>query len=252
MENTVPTLLHKTEFEEALANYKVSERGKNMLATIPFVALSGIAGGGRNTVIRILVQKYNFVFMVSDTTRPPKLRDARMEENGVDYYFRSEQEVLRDIRDGEYIEAELIHNQQVSGVSIREVERVVATGKIPISDFEYKGIKNVRLAKPDATIIGLVPPSYDEWLRRLSNRETIHPKEFRNRLQTAEKVLENMLNEPHFKLVVNEDSDACAKEVRKIAELGIYSSEVEAHARSVVHELLRRVKEVLAELSKDF
>lgn len=246
MENTVPTLLYKADFEEALANYKVSERGKNVLATTPFVALSGIAGGGRNTVIRILVQKYNFVFMVSDTTRPPKLRDGRMEENGVDYYFRSEEEVLQDIRVGEYIEAELIHNQQVSGVSIREVERVAATGKIPVSDFEYKGIKNVLLAKPDAVIIGLVPPTYDEWLRRLSNREAIHPKEFRNRLETAEKVLENMLSESYFKIVVNEDSNSCADEVQNIAELGIYSSEVKERARSVVNELLRRVKEELA------
>src|SRR5688572_9266176 len=137
MENTVPLLKNRLAFEESLAAYHVSERGRRALANTPFVALGGIAGGGRNTIIRELVRKYNFVFVVSDTTRPPKLRDGRMEENGADYYFRTEEDVLHDIQAGEYIEAELIHNQQVSGISIREVERTAATGKIPIADVEY-------------------------------------------------------------------------------------------------------------------
>lgn len=245
MENTVPQLANKAEFEELLKNYQVSEHGKQILATTPFVALSGVAGGGRNTVIRVLAEKYTFIFAVSDTTRPPKLRDGRMEENGVDYYFRSEEDILHDVREGSYIEAEVIHNQQVSGTSIREVERTAATGKIPIHDFEYKGIKNVILAKPNAIVIGLVPPSYDEWLRRLSNREAIHPKEFQNRLETAEKVLENMLNQPYFKLLVNEDSVKCAEQVRAIAEFGEYPAEVERHAREIVNELLVHVKAAL-------
>lgn len=247
MENTVPKLYYKAEFEALLKNYQISDHGKKVLATTPFVALSGIAGGGRNTVIRGLVEKYNFIFAISDTTRPPKLRDGRMEENGVDYYFRSEEDILHDIREGNYVEAEVIHNQQVSGMSVREVERAAATGKIPIHDFEYKGIKNVLLAKPNAIMIGLVPPTYDEWLRRLSNREAIHPEEFRNRLETAEKVLENMLTQPYFKLVVNENSTQCAEEVRAIAELGQYPPEVERYARSVVGELLVRVKAALNE-----
>lgn len=249
MENTVPHLEYKAAFEEALADYRVSERGKQVLKNTPFVALSGIAGGGRNTVIRALVEKYNFIFAVSDTTRQPKLRDGRLEENGVDYYFRSEQEILQDIQKGEYVEAEVIHNQQVSGTSIREIERTIATGKIPINDFEYKGIKNVLLAKPDATIIGLVPPSYEEWLRRLNNREVIQEQEFLNRLVTAEKVLENMLAHPYFKLVVNNNTEQCVEEVRNIAELGVYPPAVEKHAHAVVTELLVQVRAALASRS---
>ena len=247
MENTVPKLEYKMAFEEALDSYVISEHGKRVLAATPFIALSGVAGGGRNTVIRELVEKYNFVFAVSDTTRPPKLRDDRMEENGVNYYFRTEEDILHDLQAGEYIEAEVIHNQQVSGISIRELERVAATGKIPIRDFEYKGIKNVVLAKPDATIIGIVPPSYEEWIRRFGEREKIHEQEFLNRLETAEKVLENMLSQNYFKLVINDTVADCAKRVRNIAEFDIYPPEEEAEARSVVTELLHRVQQALAE-----
>lgn len=71
--------------------------------------------------------------------------------------------LLRELQNGEFIEAEIIHNQQVSGTSIREVERISALGKVPISDYEFGGTNAVADAKPDAAIIGLLPPSYDEW-----------------------------------------------------------------------------------------
>lgn len=246
MESTVPTLQNKAAFEEALRNYRISDHGRQVLADTPFVALSSVAGGGRNTVIRILVEKYNYIFAVSDTTRPPKFRDGRMEEDGVNYYFRNETDMLHDIQSGEFIEAELIHNQQVSGTSIREAERAKATKKIPIRDFEYKGIGNIVLAKPDATIIGLVPPSYDEWIRRLYNREALHDEEFANRLVTAEKVLENMLDKPYFHLVINNTADQCANDIRKIVEFHNYSPEDEQRVREVVVELLKRVRQELA------
>jgi guanylate kinase len=247
MEEARPVLHNKKAFEEALENYEVSPHARTVLAKTPFVALSGIAGGGRNTVIRVLVEKYNYIFAVSDTTRPPKFRDGRMEENGIDYFFRSEEDMLHDIKNGEFIEAEVIHNQQVSGTSIREIERTIGTGRIPIHDFEYGGIKSVVRAKPDATIIGLVPPDYDEWVRRLYNREPIHEQEFLNRLVTAEKVLENMLLNDYFKLLVNDSTDRCAAHLRRIVEQGEYTEEEHKAGRRVVETLLENVRKELAE-----
>jgi guanylate kinase len=247
MEKVLPSLQNKQAFQEALKSYEVSPHGKEVLNKTPFVALSGIAGGGRNTVIRVLVETGKYIFAVSDTTRPPKVRDGRLEVDGVDYYFRDEAAMLQDIQSGEFIEAEIIHNQQVSGTSIREIERTIATGKIPIHDFEYGGIKNVVKAKPDAVIIGLVPPNYDEWIRRLYNREPLHDQEFLNRLVTAEKVLENMLAHPYFKLLVNDSTEECTEQLRRIVEDGNYTDEEHARGRRVVEGLLEAVKKGLSE-----
>lgn len=246
MEKVPPSLENKQAFEEALKNYEVSPHGKEVLNKTPFVALSGIAGGGRNTVIRVLVETGKYIFAVSDTTRPPKVRDGRLEIDGVDYYFRKEADMLHDIQNGEFIEAEIIHNQQVSGTSIREIERTMATGKVPIHDFEYGGIKNVVRAKPDAVIIGLVPPNYDEWIRRLYNREPLHDQEFFNRLVTAEKVLENMLSHPYFKLLVNDSTEECTRQLRHIVEDGEYTDEDHERGRQVVEGLLEAVRSELA------
>lgn len=246
MQDTKPVLHNRDAFEEILKNYHVSDRAKDVLAATPFVALSGLAGGGRNTVINYLVEHDNYGFVISDTTRPPKVRNGQLEQDGVHYYFRDEQDLLEELKNGEFIEAELIHNQQVSGTSIREVERIVATGKIPIHDYEFGGCNAVADAKTDAAIIGLLPPNYDEWIRRLTGREVMSPEEFHNRLVTAEKVLENMLSKPYFKFVINDTVEKCAAAIDHIVKYPDQLQESD-HARLIASELLERVKEMLAE-----
>jgi guanylate kinase len=250
MEDTRPVVLHERKaFEEALKNYQVSVHGKEVLASTPFVALMGLAGGGRNTIMRLLSERYNYIFAVSDTTRPAKFRDGRMEQNGIDYYFREEADMLKDIQDGEFIEAELIHDQQVSGTSIREVERAKSTGKIPIHDFEYGGAAAVHRAKPNADIIGLLPPSYDEWIRRFTNREEIHEQEFMNRLRTAKIVLERMLSEPYVKIVINDNMDQCMHDIRQIVESKQYPADVALERKAIAKDILRHVDDGLDQKS---
>ncbi len=216
-----------------------------MLADISYVPFAGLAGGGRNTVIQYLVNNYKYHFVVSDTTRPPKLRDGRMEVNGVQYFFRKEEEMLHEIQNGEFLEAELIHDQQVSGTSIRELLRAKEEGRIPLNDVEFGGVENVHELLPNAIIIGLLPPSYDEWIRRFTEREEISEQELLNRLRTAKEVLTRMLERPYFKLVINDDIEQCAADVREIVEQGNYADEKAAQCRAVAEDILRRVDERL-------
>ncbi len=245
MQDVKPFLHKRAEFEAVLSEYEVSDRVKKILASTPCVVLSGVAGGGRNTVIKYLVDQYSYGFIVSDTTRPPKLRDGQMEQEGVNYYFRNEEDLLQDLKNGEFVEAELIHNQQVSGTSIREVQRIIAMGKTPILDCEFGGANAIAEAKPDAVIIGLLPPSYDEWMRRLAGREEMHSDELRNRLMTAETVLQNMLSKPYFRFVVNDTVENCAESINAIVNHSETHQNSES-ARIIAGDLLNRVKETLA------
>jgi len=241
-----PVLTSRTAFEEILKDYHVSDRAKAVLAATPFVALSGVAGGGRNTIINYLVDHYGYGFIVSDTTRPPKFRDGKMEQDGVHYYFRQEDDLLKELQDGEFIEAEIIHNQQVSGTSIREVERIVGQGKVPIHDYEFGGTNAVAAAKPDAAIIGILPPNYDEWMRRLSGRETMSTEELKNRLVTAEKVLDNMLSRPYFRFVINDTVEKAAAEIDSIVHDPANYQESE-QATQIAKNLLAQVRAVLSQ-----
>lgn len=245
MQDNRPILRNRQAFEEVLAKYHVSDRAREALAKTALVILGGVAGGGRNTVINYLVDHYNFDFIVSDTTRPPKLRDGKMEVHGVNYFFRSEEEMLDELRSGEFVEAELIHDQQVSGTSIREIERIAAEGKIPIGENEFGGIDAIARAKPDTTVIGLLPPNYEEWIRRLSAREEMDEREFINRLRTAEKILTNMLSKPYFQYVINNTVEQAAEDIRYIVEHPGENRESE-YAQSVASDILAQVREVLA------
>lgn len=245
MEESSPTLHDVEAFRKALAHYHVSPHAHQVLDGMKLVVMSGIAGGGRNTIINHLVKEGGYFFIVSDTTRPPKLRDGVLEKDGMHYYFRKEEDMLRDIQNGEFLEAEIIHDQQVSGTSIRELQRAKDSGKIAIHDFEYGGANNVAQAKPDAYIIGLLPPSYDEWIRRLTGREVMSDQEFKNRMRTAIKVLDNMLDKPYFKFIVSDDIASCAKIIHEVVEHDAYDTAMAGKGMEVALGLRKRIAAAL-------
>lgn len=206
-------LKHKEEFKKALADYRPSQEVYDTLASMPLVVLLSVTAGGRNTIINELVKTGRYHYIVSDTTRPAKIRDGRLEEDGVVYHFRSEEEMLADIRNHYYLEAELIHNQQVSGVSIRELQRAHSSGKVPISETDIGGTDAIARIKPDTLFLFIIPPSHEEWMRRLMARENMSDSELQKRLMTARYILETVLASQRFVFVVNDDLDQVVKTV---------------------------------------
>ncbi len=235
-------VLHKRdEFEKILQGYSPSIEAKRLLSEMPFVILQGITGSGRNAIIDYLVQHSHFHQVVSDTTRPPKLRNGVMEQNGVQYFFRSEEDVLTDLRNGMYLEAELIHNQQVSGISVRELERAHKSGKVPINEVAREGVSNVRDAKQDTTIFFVVPPSFGEWMKRLTGREQMTEAELKNRKQSALEELEEALSKDYFHYVVNDSLERVSKTIARVVD-GSDNSEENKRAKEVAKEILTQLK----------
>jgi guanylate kinase len=132
------------------------------------------------------------------------------EENGREYWFRSEEAILEDLKAGEFLEAEIIHDQQVSGISIREMERAKAEGRIAITDIELQGMHNVVRAKPDTFAILLLPPSFEVWQERLRHRGRMSQIEQDRRLRTALKIFEDGLRENYYQYVIAENLDQSA------------------------------------------
>lgn len=249
MDESKPHLEYRDEFVTALAELSVSNRAKEALSQTNFVGLMGVAGSGRNTIISELVKTNLYKFVVSDTTRPPKFRNRALEQDGVHYFFRDEKEMLDDIKNGEFVEAELIHNQQVSGVSIRALEAAAAGGMIPITDLEYKGANVIASAIPHARIIALLPPSYEIWLERINGREAMEQAEFFNRLRTAKSVLESILEHKNFKIVINDTVEGAVSDIRGIVEHNLYDDTTYAKGRMVASKLLARVNKTLATIN---
>jgi guanylate kinase len=211
-------LKHYSEFQETLDKYQISPRASRVIDDLKLVLLIAPTSGGRNTIIRHLVQTGHYYYIVSDTTRPPRINDGLMEQNGKEYWFRTEEEFLADLRVGEYLEAELIHNQQVSGISIRELEAAKTKQKIAITDIELEGLHNVVQAKPDTIAIMILPPSFDEWQRRLAGRGRMRDDEQKRRFETAQKIFKDGLSQDYYHFVISENIEQSAAIIEAIVE----------------------------------
>lgn len=215
MENS---LINLNSFKEQLQNYRVTDTHKAFLQKTSLILLLAPSGTGRNTLIHQLVEGGRYHFVVSDTTRKPRTNNGRTEQNGVEYWFKSEAEMLEAIKNGEMIEAEIIHGQQVSGMSINELKKSYETGKTAVTDIDIGGAQALLSLHPGAKVILLIPPTFSEWLQRLENRGHMHGEELRRRLQTALRIYQYALDSDQVYIVVNDEINRAKKIVDNIAK----------------------------------
>jgi guanylate kinase len=233
------------EFQSALTGYELSPAARQTLAAVKLALLLGPTGGGRNTIINELVKTYDYYFIVSDTTRQPRSNNGVLEQNGREYWFRDEAEMLHEIQTGSFLEAEIIHGQQVSGISIRELARALQEGKTAVADADIGGLKNTLELKPDTAAVLILPPSFAEWQHRLSLRGKMPKDELRRRLQTATRVFKVGLEDKRFHLVVNDDFTAAAERIHRLVEGGQPSQAERTVLESHCQQLLKDTNEYL-------
>lgn len=243
--NATPKLEHRQEFEKLLKNYHPSAEAIQALKNTRVVALNGPSSTGRNTVIRELLKTDDYYFIVSDTTRPRRYNDGVLEQDGREYFFRNELDLLGDLKQGRFIEAEIIHNQQVSGVSIREVEKAHDLNKTAIADMEIEGVINLSRLKPDAIVIVFVPPSFREWINRINNRGKLSDYELHNRFQTATKLFKLALPHQNFHFVINDKIGPTIDYVNNLVKNDAQDASTETHARQLAQELYIEIADYL-------
>jgi guanylate kinase len=211
-------LTHYAEFKDILEKYQISPRAQQAIKDLKLVLMLAPTSGGRNTIIRHQLATGRYYYIISDTTRPPRENDGVMEQNGSEYWFRTEGELLADLQAGEFLEAEIIHGQQVSGISIRELEKAQKANKTAITDVDIEGIHNVVKAKPDTIVVMLLPPSFDEWQRRLAGRGQMRPDELKRRLETAQKIFQDGLGHDYYHFVISENIEQSGAIIDAIVE----------------------------------
>ncbi|MDB5181526.1 MAG: guanylate kinase [Candidatus Saccharibacteria bacterium] len=243
---TVNELRHLHEFHKYLDGYRLSEIATARIADLKLVLLVAPSSSGRNTIIRELEKTGEFHFIVSDTTRQPRVNDGVLEEHGREYWFRTEEEVLDEVKNGEFLEAAVIHNQQVSGISTRELDKAKRDNKIAITDIEIIGAANIYRAKPDTDVIFIVPPDFDTWINRLHQRGELPEDEVRRRLESALEEFESALQEPYYKFVINHHLEDSVAEVYEIAKFDKVDAEAQERGRAIVEKLLINTREYLS------
>lgn len=235
-------LTHLEDFKALLNGYRPSDDSLALLHDIPFVLLVGPTAAGRNTLINLLVDTGRYHYTVSDTTRQPRENNGVLEQNGVEYWFKSEADFLQGLEQGAYLEAAVIHNQQVSGISIAELKRAHQSGKIAIDEIEVVGAEVIHGYKPNALFVFLLPPTFDVWMQRLRGRGAMDEGEVRRRLVSAREEITAAIEMDFYQFVINNEIHEAAVAVDELANGRPVDEEKQQRGRDHAEQLLVDVR----------
>ncbi|MTE18166.1 guanylate kinase [Streptomyces sp. TRM43335] len=169
--------------------------------------LSGPSGVGKSTVVAHLRKVHPEIWLsVSATTRRPRPG----EQHGVQYFFVDDEEFDKLVANGELLEwAEFAGNRY--GTPRRAVLERLAAGDPVLLEIDLQGARLVRESMPEARLVFLAPPSWDELVRRLTGRGTESPEVVERRLEAAKVEL---AAEPEFDVtLVNTSVEEVSREL---------------------------------------
>jgi len=143
--------------------------------------LSGPAGVGKSSVVAALREIVPAVWVsVSATTRPRRPGEVE----GESYFFVSAEEFEEMAARGELLER-ATYAGNLYGTPRGPVDARLVAGIPVLLEIEIQGARQVRALDPDALLVFLAPPSWEELERRLRGRGTEDPAVIERRLAQA-------------------------------------------------------------------
>ncbi len=172
--------------------------------------LSGSSGVGKGTVISgFLKRNPSYSLSISCTTR--KMRPDETE--GVNYFYLTREEFEKSVQNDEFLEwAEFAQN--LYGTKRAFVEKCLNNGKDLILELETIGALKVKDQMPDAVLIFIAPPSFEELEHRLRNRHTEDEETIQKRLSEVRAEIER--SKKYDYVIVNDEVDRAIAELEKI------------------------------------
>ena len=170
--------------------------------------ISGPSGVGKGTICKkLLERRKELKLSVSVTTRAP--RPGEIE--GVNYFFRSEEQFQDMIERDEFLEYMCVFGKNHYGTPKAYVAEQRAQGNDVILEIDVNGALNVKKRCPDAVMIFIAPPSMETLKKRLVGRGT----ETEER-RFAEAVKELAAAGEYDYIVVNDSLDKAVKDTESI------------------------------------
>ena len=172
--------------------------------------ISGPSGCGKSTLCGNLLRNDGKIkFSVSATTRKPRVGET----DGVDYFYLSQEEFDEKIKEGAFYEhAEVFGNKY--GTLVEYTDSLTEAGYDVILDIDVQGARQVREKNSRAVLIFIMPPSFEELKKRLTERRTESVEELGKRLSLAEE--EASHSDEYDYVIVNERLDEAYIRLRNI------------------------------------
>lgn len=158
----------------------------SLLLPARLAVLSGPSGVGKSTVVESIRRAGSRIWLsVSVTTRRPRPGEV----HGREYFFVTQAQFESMAGAGDLLEWAWFAGN-LYGTPREPVLERLAAGLPVLLEVDVAGARQVRLALPRALLVFLAPPSWDELVRRLTERETEPEPVIRERLAAAKAELE--------------------------------------------------------------
>jgi len=177
------------------------------------LVVSGPSGSGKTSLARVVCEelKDKAYFSISSTTRP--IREG--EREGVDYFFLSKEEFIKDIEEGYFLEWAEVHGN-FYGTSKRQIDAALKKGQIVFLDIDVQGYELVKKAYPDITTgVFVTTPNQEVLRQRLLKRGTETEESMRIRMFNALREMEKI--DEYDYLLINDDFDEAKEFLRSVA-----------------------------------
>ena len=187
--------------------------------------VSAPSGAGKSSLVRALREFDARVYpSVSHTTRAPR----GQEKHGREYYFVSDAEFDAMAANNGFAEWANVHGRRY-GTAKRSLEERIKGGTDVLLEIDYQGALQVKDAFPNAVLIFILPPSWDELRARLENRGEDAPEVIELRLKNAE---EEMAQVAKFDFVI----------INELFESALFDLKAIIHAQRLKYAAQRRLR----------
>ena len=158
-------------------------RRRNVENDAKLIVLAGPAGVGKGTIARTIVDRHPHVRLsVSATTRSPRPGET----DGVSYFFVSHEDFDQLIVGENLLEWATVHGHNKYGTPRKPVVEALEAGHPVLLEIDIQGARQIKQAMPEARLVFIAPPSWEELVRRLEGRGTETVEEQARRLATAD------------------------------------------------------------------
>jgi len=233
---------------DKLKGYKPSPDATKLVHDTQILLLVGPTGAGKDSLKQKLLESGNFYHLISHTTRPPRINHGIIEEDGKDYHFIDKSTAEKMLDEQEFIEAK-VYSGNLYGTSVAEIQKAHDEGKTALTDIEVQGVAEYKALDPNVMAVFLLPPDFETWQKRLQSRygDVVDVSDYRLRLETALRELDELQNTNYYVAVINDDLDEVFSQIQIIVSSENHKSPDEPAARAVAQKLAADIKAYLTQ-----
>lgn len=186
------------------------------------------SGAGKSSLVKALLElDSRLAVSISHSTRAPR----GQEQNGREYWFVSEAEFRDMIERGDFFEWAEVHGNMY-GTSRAAIEARMAAGDDVVLEIDWQGARQIKEIFPNAVLIFILPPSWEELLLRLKRRGEDAPEVIERRMANARF---EVAQAQHFDYVI----------INALFETALFDLKTVVHSQRLKYAALRRSKPVV-------